>query len=638
MSPGKWTIHGLGHCGPLEQHGSVTSASSLQDCLRRCERRPTCRFASFLDADVLRRRPRARGACRLAWRCTDLRASTPGAVTYRHRHARRRVPRGVANRRTEGDDVATLALATPFESASSWLQLACASDIGDSVGLSSGCQPWQRGLFYVQVAQTGHLDSHRSSGMLVRLRNASGATLCGDGGRVSLRRGCRLDQWEVSPRFWDLSDPRRAHTEYQACVRLRLAGGSAHSDLVARNGTLGLQRLLAVNSSRSCWVLGFRQPTSRSLLCAGCQQSYAVGDAGAQPIVHVWLLASKTYGHLVDRMLETLAAAGDAAHVHIRWADDMRDASQGEWDFARTVFGFNLRKLLVLHEAHLESLRHLPSSATAPVPAVVLLDLDVVLFGGWADVLRACVVADSMGAATGAAAGVADACFIQQPLHPFEVANCGAMVSRAGSPLALALAYATLARTHSIELFNRFFPGGPTEVDQNTINLIMHRVRRQRCGRSLRWGIYSPVLVRVGPMPSSLLSVRLAHVTYEATLEMKLRDMDGISKMVQLARQLCGPVGKSSSPTCSSGAPISPGPQLPMCLACLQPDPHFEAPLRCWRLYEGFESSPHHDTWHYRVNEVTRNGWVPGFNSDLNRPESTAIVEHFQDIVQNLML
>ncbi|CAE8722763.1 unnamed protein product [Polarella glacialis] len=611
----RWAVEGFGHC---QQSRALVLASaaapSLRSCLRRCDAAGPlrCRFASFVDADVLVRLGggRSQGACQLARRCPELQAVTFGAVTYRRltglghsnsRASRQRDARLSLQRQKKEAEAAfgrfaTLALARPFVASPAWQPQVCASDDGHSVSLQHPCTQVGGGFFQLSHA------SKTSQGLTLQISAASsGRKLCADGGSVHLAEAeCQLGQWELVHRGWDSLST--SHRDHEACSWFRVtasgsrsigsAGGGVEEEeeeeeesyyLAAATGPSSSLRLVPAtefNSSQlsACWALGFQQQRDAKLLRIE-RSDFNIGTPGAQ-IAEVWLMASRNYQRLLDRLLENLESAGDPVRVHVRWAQDFRDIGKQFWDIRGTSFVFNAAKLALAFEALLWTATAAGPSSGGAAPPVVLLDLDVVVFPGWAPSLRSCVEGDR----------AADVCAFQQPAHPFELVNSGVLVWRGGAGRgAQSLAHAALAAHHGYEAFMRLVVGGPAALEQLIWNAIFRRVWRQRTRRSVRWGVYNPTLARVGPVPSAALTLRIQHVAWWATMEEKIEAMDRITNLVTAAQQLCSTVGAGCTNRPGTTVLTSEGPLLPVCLASLQVDPHFGPPLECNKLYSTFD-------------------------------------------------
>eukprot|EP00930_Biecheleria_cincta_P028018 TRINITY_DN19561_c0_g1_i1.p1 TRINITY_DN19561_c0_g1~~TRINITY_DN19561_c0_g1_i1.p1 ORF type:complete len:457 (-),score=75.36 TRINITY_DN19561_c0_g1_i1:88-1458(-) len=408
-----WAVEGFGHC-PVPG-AKLLRTVSLRECLRRCEAFGTsrCRFASFADADVLRRSgKKSRGSCMLSPSCPELRSTTSGAITYRRRNllgAHHKGSSEGSGKYARAEPLATLSVAKEFMAAQAWHRQMCAPGGGASLAVQTVCEQNDEGMFRLFKVSQG---DDASGGMIFQIETVLGGKLCGDDGMVRISMSCELDTWEIVNGRWYAPDS--SHTDYEACSWLRVRS-EKHEYLVARGNLLMLVAGEALNRSvhSACWAFGFQQPKHMALLKQEVRSDFSLGLPHSLR-AEVWLLASQNYIAYLDWMLQMLAGVGEPVGVHVRWAPDLRDVTKTGWDIARQAFVFNSRKLALVGEALLWAATSPTSSANRPV---IVLDLDVVIFPGWAHALRSCT-------------RDADVCFVQQPTHPFELANGGVVVLR----------------------------------------------------------------------------------------------------------------------------------------------------------------------------------------------------------------
>lgn len=540
-----------------------------------------------------------RGACHMARHCKVLMATTFGAITYERSPFRSSVRGNLPSE----SELATLSLAAPFAARPSWRQQLCASS-SDGLTLDGACSPTSRGLFHVS----------RAGAWSLRFASAKrpGSWLCGDSGRVRLSPTCQFSEWQV------VTSPMGCATvPPEAAIWLRLKG-SGSPFLAVVGGEVTLVSWSSVNASTSCgrWALGFSQPRHSEVLDEGnsrdCQLGMCGGPCGyGVPHVEVWLLSSSNYHFLLYYMLYMLKYVGDLVRVHLRWVGDLRQSASVGWDKNRQ-FGFNIRKLMLLAEAQLHA--ELNGCGPREPTVVVVMDLDVVVFPGWTHLLLSCIAGG---------ANAADICFAEQPEHPHEVANGGVFVWRGHSTAAASLIHATIARHQNLEVFQRILPEGPTELDQVIVNKILHAVPRlagdHPGARPLRWGIYNPVLARVGPQPSAPLTLKLQHVTFGTSLNEKMIYMKRVVMVVEHLRDLCGSMDarcqhNPDGVDCFRSQPEVIGPISSLCLASLEGDPHFGPPNECFKVYAPFRTT-HRSTYTQRLRKSMTT--VAGLHSEL---------------------
>ena len=280
----QWQPDGFGHC-PL-RYTKALQRRSFHGCLRTCRAagQGRCRFAAFVDGDVLRRSGRQSGLCLLARICPELRTTIQGAVTYRaYRPSalRKKIPP------VQPSKLLTLAVGKTFREAQPWHGRICVDQSGASLQLAS-CQKAKADLFLL----IPHLQQSTVDTAAFQLHSALGGQLCEDQGQLLLKDNCSSDTWEMLSRHW--SSLQRPHVDYEACGWLRLKK-SQHSEplyLVAIATSLRLLPLGRVNQSTqaTCWAFGFQQPGHKVLIEPDSRPDFADLRLGSvRPAVAVWL-------------------------------------------------------------------------------------------------------------------------------------------------------------------------------------------------------------------------------------------------------------------------------------------------------------------------------------------------------------
>mmetsp|Transcript_59892 Transcript_59892/g.188035 ORF Transcript_59892/g.188035 Transcript_59892/m.188035 type:complete len:640 (-) Transcript_59892:65-1984(-) len=636
----RWAVEGFGHC-PLERDGLRVATPSLPSCLRRCRRLGPrrCRFASHVDADVLRLSGRHSGACQLSRWCPTLQAVTLGAVTYRRSPGQGWPGPEAAWNEAGMPDIAseavvTLAPAAPFAAANAWRPQLCTAKDGSRLSLRRTCRPARRGRW--RLSREG--SAGEGTGVLRISESATGRWLCAEHGEVLLKRDCRASarDWEVEAPDLRPSGESQPHADFQAGVRLRLAGRRSYLGVAAGRGPVLLEGpdfLHALNRSRRArpfppadsvsWAIGLQQPRRSELfeIDRGGRHCLRPSSRREDLPVDVWMLASRSYTRLLKNACSSLEATGEPTCVHTRWCRDMRDVNEGHWTLGLDSFFFSLRRFLLIKEAFLSTLGQQRTGAPeGQAPALAILDLDVQVFPGWRRAIRAC-----LGGRRGA-----DICFPQQPPHPWEEANAGIQIFRGDSQTAAAMVSVELAKLQALEVFLRLFPGSRVNFDhQQRVNAVLAQVRRHRGPRSLRWGIYHPEVIPVRATAAGLKPLRVSffHATGAIDIRQKFQLLERVATLVRLAGELCG----SGPPPCAAGqgdhcpALGAQGPLLPVCLYLLPSDPHFGEPFETCRVYRGFSGVAEH------ASAMDRRLKIQVLASDFaSRPAAAAILELLQ--------
>lgn len=341
-----------------------------------------------------------------------------------------------------------------------------------------------------------------------------------------------------------------------------------------------------------CWAIGYEQTWLQDHFLSEWPEERNFGRPEPGELrTHLWLMASSSYSHALERFFMTLEAASDPVRVCIRWVPDMKVVEKKGFILnldqpkGRHVFLFNYRKILLLFEALLVASveRHGPS------PMVVVMDLDVQVFSGWTHTLRVCVDGN----------GAADVCFFQQPGfvdERIQQANSGVVVFRGQSAVG-ALLSAQVARLQAFDSVTQIFPHSSydgLEYEQLSLNYILTRIRLEvsraqastGATQAVKFGLYNPLLAHVGMfLTHAVLSVTLHHATSsDASLRDKLRLMDAEKDFVSDLREHCPEFG-------SHGNLRALGPAFEFCYLYLAEDPHFGPLLDHFRVYRGFGES-----------------------------------------------
>eukprot|EP00929_Paragymnodinium_shiwhaense_P058438 TRINITY_DN29260_c0_g1_i2.p1 TRINITY_DN29260_c0_g1~~TRINITY_DN29260_c0_g1_i2.p1 ORF type:complete len:603 (-),score=119.86 TRINITY_DN29260_c0_g1_i2:124-1932(-) len=570
-----WIVAGFGHCQRNTSSG-VLLLPSLRDCLAQCEAagRRHCSHVSYSDTNVLRPASQGHvGECQLSVLCDRLQAVRAGAVTYR-RQVRPKASSSSPQKRDQSSrgsptasrasNVVTLALARrldeqpPQQGHVGNIQDKLLGDLqvcyqlgAQGLSLGDGCAA-SEALFHLEKASQHSRLTDKAVSAVVRFRSADGYLLCADGGLIGLRSVCTLADWKVENSLWTSLDNELAVGSEICSAEIESIGDDAAAEpaqcrsyLAVADGKLVLRGVADAERPRQRWIVGFAQawraefvqqasaadvkPQGMLLPSSTTQLPTLKLHAGKLKaftwIPDVWLLASPSYRPLLDRLQRSLALGGHPVRVHLRWYMDLRDASASGWGFTGNMLGFGYGKVALTFEALLWA--ELQISRGESSPLVIIMDLDVQVFPGWADTIRSCVVAGGPLGADDLEA--ADMCFLQQPPHPFDIVNGGLLVMRGGSPAAISLMHAMLARYQSLELFPRLFPEDPADYlnDQPSINGVLLRTKRADEQLALRWAVYNPAVAFTGLRTFvSPLSVTLQHATGSTNLQGKLEGMD----------------------------------------------------------------------------------------------------------------
>ncbi|CAE8672215.1 unnamed protein product [Polarella glacialis] len=660
----QWTLAGFGHC-PLRSTRFRRGAGnlrtpSLEACLGRCETLgpQRCRFASYLDADVILKAAARQGACLLSRRCSALRSTNPGAVTFVWRSSadgRMHRPRdspGYRRSASDGASSVTLSLTgSSFSSASHWRPQLCAEGKPDAqeMRLATPCKSESAGLFHISLVNSRGSRINLATltaqtNLTVFIATASGEMLCGDGGNLHLARSCELSRWEIlRAGFRPFIDTTEVSTHWWLRLdgKFLAASPGGRVDLLHWDDANRLQR-------QRNWAVGYQQAWRQEHLPSDLPQVQDLGPPPppGEPRTHLWLMASRSYQKAYELLKDSLQAAGESVRVFVRWAPDMKVIAEGGFQLNQDlpegvhVACFNYRKYLLIFEALLVA----SLETRKKQPMVVVMDLDVQVFPGWTRNLRRCVFGDDSNNNNNndsdsnnyknntnynndnsninynnnfnynnhnkETARAADACFLQQPafgVSRLQLANSGIEVFRGGSSGAGSLLHASVLRLQGMQLLIDLLPEVTwIEFEQLSLNMILHRIQQERTSRSMRWGVYSPMLAHVGMfVQSSLLTTTVHHATSStANLADKLRILPAVRQLISDVREYCSEMD-------AHGALVAQAPMPGFCFLYNPEDPHFGPLLEHFRVYRDYDEEDNKEVMERLLNVLEgRYSWL----------------------------
>ncbi|CAE7559269.1 DD3-3 [Symbiodinium sp. CCMP2456] len=676
--------------------------TNLRRCLQRCQELARCSHVSFLDTTVVREGSRGLtwGLCWIYAACPKLLSTLPGFATFRRQRrnddarkeqaeqAEQAAPRSSSAGSQWGAAVAEATAQTPHVQVTLALSPSLAESLQDrfehrqlcvapgggagaggagarprllakAPGCGLGLEEEEHALFEVRRVEvegvSGASRASRASRVQVGPHELvsvfveiswKGYKLCAEGEEISLSR-C---DGPLHSSLWELQRAGEGHESLpsEPCLWLRSAEAEAQQDERSELGG----RYLALQDSRlqlrsrgsgGCWHLGQKQTWTEQHFQAAEEPEEAYWSFGPTDMTEktpvVWLMASKSYRFLLERLKLSFRQAGEAVRVQVRWVPDMKDTKlegfklMGSLSPSYKVFYFNYAKYLFLFEALLEA-----ETAFSETPLLVVMDLDVQVFPGWTSTLRRCLADDGLtqseeeeegtpGTPAAALPKGAEVCFLQQAAFGdgrLQQANSGVLVfggtktkkesQRSSLGSFGALLGALVSRLQSQEIFAQLLPNGePVAFEQLHLNYVLNFIRKraeaaERGGGKMslvRWGIYSPLVAYAGMfLTHAILTDTVHHATASnVNLKEKLRFLEAAKLMSEDFRQLC--------PLNFEGKLSQSGPLEEFCFYFTAKDPHFGPLLPHHKLFQGFSETDNEVVLNHLMERAKgRKAWI----------------------------